>query len=99
MSNANDSYTFMSKLSRYVGNITGSPSYWFKTCEDLKAIISQKGAPTIFFTLSAADMHWPELHSLFYMHPHDISTRERMENVPSYPHLVDWYFTKRIELH
>lgn len=97
MANANDSYTFKSKLSRYVGNVTGSPSYWFKIREDLKAIISQKGAPTIFFTFSAADLHWPELHSLFYIHPHDISSKEKMENVHNYPHLVDWYFTKRIE--
>ncbi|CAB3978949.1 Hypothetical predicted protein [Paramuricea clavata] len=64
MANANDSYTFMSKLSRYVGNVTGSPSYWFKIREDLKAIISQKGAPTIFFTFSAADLHG--LNSIHY---------------------------------
>lgn len=55
----------MSKLSRYVSNITGSAAYRHNVREDLKAIIDNKGVPTIFFTFSAADMHWPELYSLF----------------------------------
>ena len=88
----------MAKLSRYVvSNITGSPSYWYKIREDLKAIISQKGAPTIFFTFTAADLYWPQLHSLFYINPHDNSSKEKMESLHQYWHLVDWYFTKRIE--
>ena len=49
---SNSSSTFMSKLSRYVANVTGSCAYWFKVKEDLKAIIVAKGAPTIFFTFS-----------------------------------------------
>ena len=53
----NNSSTFMSKLSRYVANITGSSAYWFKVKEDLKAIIEAKGAPTIFFTFSSADLY------------------------------------------
>jgi hypothetical protein len=92
MADANNSSTFMSKLSRYVSNITGSPSYW------LKAIITHKEAPTIFFTFSAADMYWPELHSLFQLHSQDLSSNEKRKNVIDNPHIVvDWYFTKRIE--
>ena len=44
----NNSSTFMSKLSRYVANITGSSAYWFKVKEDLKAIIEAKGAQQDF---------------------------------------------------
>jgi hypothetical protein len=97
MADANNSSTFMSKLSRYVSNITGSPSYWFKIREHLKAIITYKEAPTIFFTFSAADMYWPELHSLFQLHSQDLSSTEKRKNVIDNPHIVDWYFTKRIE--
>ena len=53
----------MSKISRYIGNISGSNVYWNKV-KELKAIITNVGAPTIFFTFPSADMHWPELHSL-----------------------------------
>ena len=66
MANANDSYTFMSKLSRYVSNISGSPSYWNKIREDLKAIISQKGAPTIFIFSPSQQQTCIGLSSIHY---------------------------------
>ena len=94
----NSGVQIMAKMSRYVGNILGSNAYWYKVREELKAIIANKGPPTIFFTFSAADMHWPELHDIFghgcqSEHSHD----ERRKNVINNPHLVDWFFTKRIE--
>ena len=67
MASNNSSSCFMSKISGYVTNITGSSAYWFKIRQDLKAIIAAKGAPTIFFTFSSADRHWPELHSIFLL--------------------------------
>ena len=55
---ANDnSSLFMSKVSRYVANIPGTNAYWYKVREELKAIVSSKGAPTFFFTFSLPDMH------------------------------------------
>ena len=42
------SQLFMTKVSRYVANVTGSSAYWYKLQQDLKAIISYKGPPTIF---------------------------------------------------
>ena len=48
MASNDTSAAFMSKLSRYVSNVTGSSVYWYKIREDLKAIIACKGAPTIF---------------------------------------------------
>ena len=65
MAASNNSAVFMSKVSRYVGNIAGTNAYWNKVREELKAIITNVGAPTLFFTFSSADMHWPELHALF----------------------------------
>jgi len=97
MAKSNSSSVLMSKLSRYLGNITGSSAYWYKVREDLKAIISYKEAPTIFFKFSSADMHWPDLHSLFHENPSSLSSEDRRQNVINNPHLVDWYFTKRFE--
>ena len=65
LSNDGMGNTLISKISRYVGNITGTNSYWRKVRDDLKAIITHVGAPTFFFTFSSADMHWPDLHALF----------------------------------
>ena len=65
MAASNNTNAFISKISRYVSNITGSNAYWHKNKEDLKPIITNSGPPTFFFTFSSADMHWPELHALF----------------------------------
>ena len=92
----------MSKVSRYVCNIPGTSTYWNKVREELKAIITNVGAPTLFFTFSSADMHWPELHALFNVNSNcensnDLTSEVRRQNVINNPHLVDWFFTQRIE--
>ena len=42
-------------------NVRGSPPYYQRTFYDLLAMIRQLGTPTWFFTLSAADMKWPDM--------------------------------------
>lgn len=65
--------------------------------KDLKSIIAYRGPPTIFFTLSAADMHWPELHQLSSSNINDLNSKERAMNVINNPNLVHWSFTKSVE--
>lgn len=95
MVNNNNTNLFLNKLSRYVTNITGSDAYWYKAKEDLKAIIQHAGPPTFFFTFSAADMHWPELHFLFGNERDEGITGSlseiRRNNVINNPHIVDWF--------
>ena len=45
---SNDFRFLMTKMSRYVANISGTNAYWHKAKEDLKAIITHVGAPTFF---------------------------------------------------
>ena len=42
-------------------NIRGSPPYYQRTFYDLLAMIRQLGTPTWFFTLSTADLKWPDM--------------------------------------
>ena len=79
----------MPKLSHYAKNVSGTNAYWNKAKNKLKAIISQKGPPTIFWTLSCADFHWPEFHDLFN------NNTNFKENILKYPHILDWLFTER----
>ncbi|CAB4008934.1 Hypothetical predicted protein, partial [Paramuricea clavata] len=101
MAASNNTNVFMSKVSRYVGNIAGTNAYWNRVREELKAIITSVGAPTLFFTFSSADMHWPELHALFKTDTDNElgnSTSDvRRQNVINNPHVVDWFFTQRLE--
>ena len=64
MAESGSARSLINEISRYSANITGTHSYWHKLRDDLKAIILHAGLPTFFFTFSAVDMHWPELHSL-----------------------------------
>ena len=57
MATSNNTSAFMSKVSRYVANIAGTNAYWHKVKENLKAIVTNIGTPTFFFTFSSADMH------------------------------------------
>ena len=92
----NSANVFLSKMSRYLANISGSNAYWFKARENLKAIISNVGPPTFFFTFSSADMHWPELHALFNSDGSN-TPENRRENVINNPHTTDWFVTQRLE--
>jgi len=92
----NNTDAFLSKISRYLSNVTGSNAYWYKAKEDLKAIISHAGPPTFIFTFSSADMHWPELHALFSTDS-DNTAENRRQNVINNPHITDWFFTQRLE--
>ena len=49
------------KAYRFLKNVRGSPPYYQRTFYDLLAMIRQLGTPTWFFTLSAADMKWPDM--------------------------------------
>lgn len=80
-----------------MGNIAGTDAYWYKVREDLKAIINHVGAPTLFFTFSSADMHWPQLLNLFEMTTHYTSSEERQQYVINIPQCEDWFFTQRLE--
>ena len=98
MAQNNSSSELMAKMSRYVANVLGSNPYWHNVKEELKAVITSKGAPTIFFTFSAADMHWPDLHDIFSNgSKSEMSAEERRQNVINNPHLVDWFFSQRLE--
>ena len=96
MQSQRQSSQFISKVSRYAANLSGTAACWRKIRDDLKAIITHKGAPTFFFTFSAADMHWPELHT-FFDTDCTHSPSDNRKNIINNPHLVDRFFTKRIE--
>jgi len=57
-------------------------------------MISQLGCPTFFFTLSAADTKWPDLHAIMpVIPPPDVVKQHkwRNNNIISNPHLTSLY--------
>ena len=49
------------KAYRFMKNVRGSPPYYRRTFYEMLAMIRQLGTPTWFFTLSAADLKWPDI--------------------------------------
>ena len=45
---SNSANVFLSKISRYVGNISGTSAYWNRVRDELKVIITSVGALTLF---------------------------------------------------
>ena len=46
---------------KFLKNIRGSPAYWQHELYDVLAMLPCLDIPTWFLTLSAADLHWPEM--------------------------------------
>ena len=38
----------MNRVQRFVAKIQGTKQYWYQRYQELKALITQKGAPTFF---------------------------------------------------
>ena len=56
---------------------------------ELSDMIKQIGhRGLIFFTFSAADFHWPELHQLMANDEEDDSGKQRVQNIVDNPHIA-----------
>ena len=93
------SYTqVMNKIIHYAKQITGTNAYRCQVKEQLKATLTQVGSPTIFWTLSCAEFHWPEFHTLFQESDMlAIASTDIRNNILNYPHILGWLFTERTE--
>ncbi|XP_059071599.1 uncharacterized protein LOC131868268 [Cryptomeria japonica] len=86
------------RLMQFGTNLRGTRSYWAKCHAELTDTLHQIDTPTIFFTLSAADMYWPNLHALMPGTSPTTSQEAhnwRKNNVIDYPHIVTHYMHLR----
>jgi len=80
-------------------NLRGTRSYWYARGGELTDMVKQLGLPTIFLTLSCADGHWADLYRMLGR-TNDLLTlseKERRKLVQDNPHLVDMFFSYRVE--
>ena len=82
------------KIVRCVKKVRGTRPYWFTEGAKLKDMIHQIGTPTLFYTLSMADLSWPDLHRLMPDDPFrpgltpSESYQIRSRNLANNPHIV-----------
>lgn len=82
--------------------LRGSDIYWQERRNELSHMICQLGNPTIFFTLTAADFHWPDLFRVLTSRSDveisELTDFDRAKLLQEKPILVAWFFQKRIEI-
>lgn len=82
------------KLMHFGTTLRGTRSYWKKGRAELYDLLKQLGIPIIFFTLTAADLYWTDLHA-FMLRAQPLDPREaqkgRIQNVINYLHIVVHY--------
>ena len=76
---------------RFLRNICGSPPYWQHEVHDVLAMLHSIGIPMWFLTLSAADLHWPEMiQAVAMQHGKKLSQRDvlkmTMQEMSKYLH-------------
>ena len=99
-----DGPALASKIVRCLKSVRGTRPYWFMEGSKLKDMINQIGTPTLFYTLSMADLSWPDLHRLMPDDPFRPgltdaqSFQVRMRNITNNPHIVSAYLSTRHRL-
>ena len=85
---------FSNRVLRYAANLRGTRQYWFQQRSKLFAMVDTLDMPTVFFTHSAADFHWPELAVVLQNDSEEFNQREAVVNNPA---IADWYFYHRVQ--
>jgi len=93
----NGAQTLVQNIYKYTANIHGSDPYWFQRRRELMAQAEQQRLRgTLFWTFSAADNHWKDLMAILGV-PEDAGIAVRRKVVNQNPHVVNFYFCRRIE--
>ena len=88
----------------YNSNLRSTSAYWYVRYRELLDMVKTCGPPTVFLTLSAADLYWPELYQILdpgfdYNQLTDRSAMQRRNRLLNEnPLKVAYFFQKRAEL-
>lgn len=88
---------FSNRVLHYSASLRGTKQYWFRQRSRLVSMVDTLGLPTIFFTHSAADLHWPELTSLVTCPDDPNSRSSRNTALIENPAISDWFFFHRVQ--
>ncbi|XP_057840719.2 uncharacterized protein LOC131050534 [Cryptomeria japonica] len=86
------------QLMRFSLPNRGTKPFWNQRRGELIDMVIQIGCPTLFFTLSAPDTKWPDLHDIMPSttptNPY-ATARWRLQNIVQNPHLTAMYMHHR----
>ena len=79
------------RVLHFGATLQGTRQFWRKQKTRLTAMVDTLGLPTVFFTLSAADLQWPELANLLDVGETEDSAARSRADVEN-PCMADWFF-------
>lgn len=87
----------LGNMMYYSSTIAGTPAYWHQQKGKMFAMFYELGIPSLFFTLSSADIQWPEFREIILQQfPNDVNlTQQQLVN--KHPLTVDRLFAIRVE--
>ena len=99
----NENNHFADRIMRFGEGLRGSRQFWNARRGELSDMIRQIGSQgLVFFTFSAADLHWPELHQLMAPDRNAVEDsrigQTNHQNIVNNPQVVAWFFHKRFEI-
>lgn len=89
------------QIMRFGSALRGTRSFWNRRRSELTDMITQIGSPTFFFTLSAADTKWHDLHMIM---PDSVPSNSvnhfqwKIQNIIKIPHLTAQYMHCRFTI-
>ena len=94
------------RIACHGANLPGTRPYWSDTSQKLRAQIWDPGckSPHLFFTVSAANIQWPDLHQHMLTYPGTPPENEqeaycrRVANLNDNPAIAAYYFQKHWEI-
>src|SRR5579859_7160680 len=105
--------SFLKSVRRSIDWIPSLMPFWQHHRSQLIQIIEQVGSPHLFFTLSAADLHWPQLHRIIEQQRAlstgndqlDLDTLDEkarydrcVDNLTKFPHLASSFLQQCVKL-
>jgi ATP-dependent DNA helicase PIF1 len=91
------------RVRKQGASLRGTGAYWVQRSKDLAQMVRQIGLPSLFLTLSAADIQWPVLQAFMPRQPsgeepENIRQRRCGENLNKNPALAAAWFEKRFKV-
>ena len=102
------SFVAKDEAYNFMNTIKGTPAYWKRFLFEVLAMVKQLGLPTVFMTLSCADLRWNELVSIMSklnglnLSEDDIKNLDyfkRCEILNNNPVLLSRHFQYRVEVY
>jgi energy-coupling factor transporter ATP-binding protein EcfA2 len=92
---------FYKNIMVFNSKLRSTSAYWYLRSRELIDMVNQLGCPTLFITLSAADLHWPEIFKKidpnfdYDKEDEKVAFRRKMKIIQKNPKIFAKFFSRK----